>query len=167
MWNFSDAINFLFSSITKFPKIINGIHAYSKDTVSELKELFSYNEPRNMNNGIYDILYGSAFGFWGSIFVSVLTCILSKFSGIVGTVVGACIGALINALILQIMYNHKDGWGPLITKIFCVLIILDIVFSLVGVLTGALSFSLLGIINCIGKIISVLAYSLVLKGLLE
>ena len=167
MWGFSDAINFLFTSLNRFPKIINGIHAYSRDTINELKELFAYSGPKDMTNGINDILYGSAFGFWGSALISILTCILSKFSGFVGVIVGLCIGVLINALILQIMYNHKNGWGPLITKIFCILILIDIIFSAIGVFANILSFSLIGIITCLGKIISVLAYSLVLKGLLE
>ena len=167
MWSFSNAINFLFTSIKNFPRIISGIHAYSRDTISEIKELLTYAEPKDMSNGISDILYGSSFGFWASTMVSILSCVLNKFIGVSGTIVGIIIGLLINALILQIMYNHKEGWNPLVTKIFCILVIINITFSAIGILTGILSFSLFGIIKCLGNIISVLAYSLVLKGLLE
>jgi len=167
MWSFSNAINFLFSSIKKFPKIINGINAYSKDTVSEIGELFSHSEEINMNGGIEDILYGTSLAWWGSAFVSIITGILSGILGLVSSVIGVSLGMLITSFILLIMYNHKDAWSPLITKIYCVLVILNIIFSAIGILTNSLSFSLVGIVSAVGKVISVLGYSLVLRGLLE
>lgn len=167
MWSFSNAISFLFGSITKFSKLINGLSAYSKDTFLEVKELFMNSEPIDMRNGISDMLCGMSLAFWVSVLVNLITCIVTGFSGLFGTILGVLISGLINAIILQAMYNHREGWGPLVAKIFCVLIILNIVFSILGILTNVFSFSILGIINLIGELLSVLAYSLVLKGLLE
>lgn len=167
MWSFSNAINFLIRSPKKFSKIMNGITAYSKDTLSELQELFSRSGGVDMNSGIEDILYGNALGWWGNIFASMIIACFDGIFSAIGNIIGICIGLLIASLILQIMYNHKDAWNPLFLKLYCIFVIFEIVLDLIFLPGAILSFSLSGIISVVRDIVSILASSLVLKGLLE
>lgn len=166
MWGFSEANKYFISSIIHCKNIIMGLNVYSKDFFEEINELFSSSGPKSVTNGINDILLGYSISVWVSMFANLISNVLNGSFNLFSSLISCGISYLITMFILQVMYNHRMGWNGLIIKIYCVFILANIVFSIFGLFGNLFSFSLLGVILIIAKIISILCYSLILKGLL-
>ena len=52
MWSFGEALDFLFSGIKKFPKLIDFINLINKDSISEVVDVIKSDEDKNMSSGI-------------------------------------------------------------------------------------------------------------------
>lgn len=175
MWSYGDCIKFCITAFKHIPKIIGGINIINKDTLNELSDAFTC-EQKNVSSGIDKIVSGVACNFWINSIIGLLILLFSlgQFSGMFGTilgisaeVVGIGIGVLINSLLIMCMYNHQESWSGIWLKIYVVLVIINVIFSMFGIVGGLFSFSIIGILKIVCNIASLLCFGLVLQGILE
>lgn len=168
MWSFGESLDFLFSGIKKFPKLIDFINLINRDTISEVGDIIKSEEDKNMSSGINIITTAFSCIYWINIFYSIITMFISfHFSRVIGFIASLIVSTIIYTLLLMIFYNHKEQWINIPIKIFVVLLILGIVVSIISVIVGIFSFSILGILSIIKNLLLIICYLSMIIGTVE
>ena len=168
MWSFGEALDFLFSGIKKFPKLIDFINLINKDSISEVVDVIKSDKDKNMSSGINILMTAFSCTYWINMLYSIISMFFSfHFSKVIGFILSIIISTIIYTLLLMIFYNHKEQWSNIPIKIFVILLILGIVVSVISVITGIFSFSILGVLSIIKNILLIVCYLSMIIGIVE
>jgi hypothetical protein len=121
-----------------------------------------------MSQRINNIMTSIGCLFWTkAIFKIILSIVSMNTASIFSSLINVAIQFILATVCILALYNHKDNWNHIFTKIICALIALMLVISVFAMFGAIFSFSLVGLINFVKNVITILLTTSLCIALIE